>query len=81
MDQSFHRFSELFRQLGLPADNESIKSFLAEHSPLDTNIALESAPFWSEAQASLLREEILRDADWAEVIDQLNVALRKPKTY
>ena len=78
--QSFHhRFSELFHQLGLPSDIESIQSFLLRHSPLDSVIRLENAPFWSEAQSSLLREEILQDADWAEVIDQLNLALRSPK--
>ena len=34
MDPFFHRFSELFKQLGLPSDIESIKIFLRVHSPL-----------------------------------------------
>jgi hypothetical protein len=76
MDHTYHRFSELFRQLGLPEDVDSIKNFLSAHSPLDDGVALENAPFWSEAQSALLREGLLEDADWAVVADQLNVALR-----
>lgn len=79
MDRSYHQFSELFRQLGLPTDSDGIRNFLARHGPLDTGIKLEDAPFWSEAQASFLREAIMQDADWAEVVDQLNAALRVPK--
>lgn len=78
MQPFHHRFSELFRQLGLPSDMASIQSFLAQHSPLDSTIRLENAAFWSKAQSALLRDEILQDADWAEVIDQLNLALRRP---
>jgi hypothetical protein len=29
-------------------------------------------PFWTEAQRSFLKEEIIEDADWAAVIDELN---------
>jgi hypothetical protein len=76
MDNSFHRFSELFAQLGLPNDAQAIGQFIATHSPLAGDIRLADAPFWTPAQASLLREEILEDADWAEVVDQLNLALR-----
>ncbi len=78
MDKPFHRFSELFAQLGLPAEEGGIREFLAKHTPLAADILLADAPFWTPAQASLLREEILEDADWAEVVDQLNVALRSP---
>jgi hypothetical protein len=76
MDASFHRFSELFAQLGLPADEAGIRSFLAAHSPLPTGIRLADAIFWTPSQAALLREEILEDADWAEVVDRLDAALR-----
>lgn len=77
MQPFHHRFTELFRQLGLPSDIESIQAFLAQHRPLDPAIRLENAAFWSHAQSALLRDELLRDADWAEVIDQLNLALRR----
>ena len=76
MDQSIHRFSELFAQLGLPADKQAIAQFIATHSPLRPDIDLADAPFWTPAQATFLKEEKLEDADWAELIDQLNVALR-----
>lgn len=76
MEPSNHRFAELFAQLGLAADDASIAEFLAAHAPLDTGILLADAPFWSPSQASMLREEIRKDADWAEVVDQLNLALR-----
>lgn len=78
MTAQFHRFSELFNQLGLPTDVVNIQSFLITHSPLPSHIRLEDATFWTGAQANLLREEILIDADWAEVVDQLNAALREP---
>lgn len=31
--------------------------------------------FWSKSQARFLRDEILADADWAEVVDELNLRL------
>ncbi len=71
-----HRFTELFAQLGLPTDEPGIGQFLAAHRPLAPNVRLAEAPFWSATQAAFLREGILGDADWAEVVDQLNVALR-----
>ena len=76
MEKVFHRFTELFQQLGLPADAVTIKQFIANHSPLDESIQLADAPFWSASQATLLRDELMLDADWAEIIDQLNKALR-----
>ncbi|KRC04083.1 hypothetical protein D9M68_870030 [compost metagenome] len=78
MEKSFHRFSDLFAQLGLSSDPASIEAFLLDHAPLPDDVRLADAPFWSAAQSALLREEILEDADWAEVVDQLNVALRGP---
>ncbi|MEO8119807.1 MAG: DUF2789 domain-containing protein [Rhodoferax sp.] len=76
MNTSAHPFFELFAQLGLPSDEQDIRHFIADHSPLAEDIALADAPFWTKAQADFLRDELLGDADWAEVIDQLNVALR-----
>ena len=76
MESSFHRFSELFAQLGLANDPASIRAFLRSHSPLSAGTLLHEAAFWSPAQAALLREELQEDADWAEVVDQLNAALR-----
>ena len=76
MEPNHHRFSELFAQLGLPATPEDIAAFIAVHRPLPGQLRLEDAPFWTPAQARLLREELAEDADWAELVDQLNAALR-----
>ncbi|SEK98651.1 Protein of unknown function [Pseudoxanthomonas sp. GM95] len=75
MDQTVHPFSELFAQLGLASDEASIRAFIGQHAPLPDAMRLEEAPFWSEAQSQLLREERIDDADWATVVDQLNLAL------
>lgn len=75
MNPSFHRFSELFAQLGLASDNDGIRAFIEQHRPLPADILLADAAFWTHPQAALLREQLRQDADWAEVVDQLNVAL------
>lgn len=81
MDSTVHPFSELFAQLGLPNDEASIRSFIADRGPLPDDVRLEEAPFWTESQAQLLREERIEDADWIIVIDQLNLALHaRPST-
>lgn len=77
MEAAYHRFPELFAQLGLASDMASIRAFIVEHSPLPGEVRLEDAPFWSAAQARLIGEALLLDADWAEVVDRLNLALRQ----
>ena len=79
METPMHTMNNLFAQLGLPSDAAEIERFIKVHSPLVESICLSEAAFWTPAQASFLREEILDDADWAEVIDELNTALRAPK--
>lgn len=75
MEHFHHRFAELFAQLGLPSDEAAIRTFLRGHAPLPDGLRLEDAPFWNAAQSELLRQELGEDADWAEVVDQLNAAL------
>ena len=75
MDCSFHQFHELFAQLGLPSEEADIRSFIQAHRPLPSGVALNEADFWTPAQAQLLKEQLKQDADWAEVVDQLNLAL------
>ncbi|WP_439877377.1 DUF2789 domain-containing protein [Pseudomonas prosekii] len=77
MQSPTHSLPSLFKQLGLASDPISIDQFIATHSPLKPELHLADAFFWSESQAQFLRDEILEDADWAEVVDQLNVLLRK----
>ena len=76
MEQPVHPLSAVFAQLGLANDTASIDAFITEHAPLAGDIALADAPFWSPSQASFLREELAEDADWAEVVDELNARLR-----
>ena len=75
MESSIHNLNNLFAQLGLPSEQVAVENFIKTHSPLATAVLLSDAPFWTPSQAAFLREEILNDADWAEVIDQLNAAL------
>jgi hypothetical protein len=77
MEQPTHSLPALFKQLGLASDPVSIDQFIASHSPLKPDLHLADAFFWSASQAEFLRDEILDDADWAEVVDQLDVMLRK----
>ncbi|WP_397377649.1 DUF2789 domain-containing protein [Pseudomonas sp.] len=66
----------LFQQLGLEHDQASIDHFIQQHSPLPGDCRLADAPFWDKAQADFLRQQLLADADWVEVVDQLNLLLR-----
>ena len=77
MESTMHTLNNLFAQLGLPSDDCAIESFIKTHGYLATNISLSEAPLWTPAQAAFLCEEIMNDADWAEVIDLLNTMLHK----
>lgn len=82
MEPSQHSFSELFRQLGLPADKAYIERFIADHKPLEASVKLSAAPFWTPAQQDFLRKALQEDADWAPLVDQLNAELRdSPALY
>lgn len=72
MDANLHTLSNLFAQLGLPSDPADIDAFISAHRPLDSGVALYRAPFWNPAQRAFLKEEIIEDADWVGVIDELN---------
>jgi len=72
MQAQLHTMSNLFAQLGLPSEEAAVENFIAAHRPLENDIALYRAPFWSDAQRTFLKEEIIEDADWSAVIDELN---------
>ncbi|MCF8179095.1 MAG: DUF2789 domain-containing protein [Sulfuritalea sp.] len=76
METSIHTLANLFAQLGLPSEQEEIQNFLDQHRPLPNKTPLHEAAFWSPAQSSFLCEEVLNDADWAELVDTLNERLR-----
>ena len=75
METTHHEFYQLFEQLGLPSSEAEIRAFIDEHGPLPGDVKITEAPFWTATQAALLKELLLQDADWAEAVDQLNVAL------
>jgi hypothetical protein len=78
MDTTFHSLKSLFKQLGLPADCDDIDGFIAMHAPLHPSVMLCEANFWEPSQKNFLKDELLKDADWAAIIDQLNTRLREP---
>jgi hypothetical protein len=41
-----------------------------------SDVRLEDASCWTLAHARLLWEALIADADWAEVVDRLNLVLR-----
>ena len=75
MDTSSHPMEGLFMQLGLNSSKEAITEFISNHR-VSENEALERASFWSLAQAQFIRECWNDDADWAEIVDQLDSQLR-----
>lgn len=69
--------STLFEQLGLPSDPQSIDDFIAQNAPLPNGMRLADAPFWNESQRALLKDEWIEDAEWAPIVDELNVRLHE----
>lgn len=67
--------NDLFVQLGLPSDDKEIDTFIAENRGLGSAQSIDEAPFWNKSQASFLRQALNEDAEWAEVIDELNTRL------
>lgn len=76
MHAEFHNMSALFEQLGLPAEAGEIESFIGRHRPLPAELALHQADFWSASQAAFLEQAVAEDAEWAELVDELNARLR-----
>lgn len=75
MDLDTHTLATLFEQLGLESDQASIDEFVTQHSPLPDGVKLSEAQFWTPQQAQFLKEQLLVDAEWASVVDELNVLL------
>lgn len=77
MDTTSRTLEQLFAQLGLGDDQESIDRFVAHHSPLAGEVLLCDAPFWSPSQATFLRNAWKSDSDWVPMVDTLDSMLRK----
>lgn len=76
MNTHIHTLSSLFDQLGLDSKDASIEHFVDLYKPIAGEIELHDAIFWSESQASFIKQMKDEDADWSGVIDQLDVMLR-----
>ncbi|MDM7859833.1 DUF2789 domain-containing protein [Alteromonas sp. ASW11-36] len=67
--------ADLFTQLGLDNSEAAIDAFIEKHKGLNETTYLHRAPYWNAAQVAFLKESIIEDAAWAEVIDELNARL------
>ena len=68
--------SDLFTQLGLAMEEAEIDAFIDKNKGLAKATRIEDADFWNASQADFIRSALIEDAEWAEVIDQLNSRLR-----
>jgi hypothetical protein len=76
MEKITHSFTDLFKQLGLPHNQDAIEFFLTMHRPLNAATRVEDASFWNPSQRNFLEEQLSIDEDWARLIDQMSLALR-----
>lgn len=76
MELQARSLADLFAQLGLDSDEASIEAFVDSHS-LPDDVKLIDAEFWTPQQSRFLKEELREDADWAPIVDELNVLLHK----
>lgn len=60
MQSQLHTMNNLFAQLGLPSDDVAIEQFITAHRPLENDIALYRAPFWTIAQRDFSRKKSLK---------------------
>lgn len=77
MSDHYHSLTSLFEQLGLGDTDREIRDFIRQHAPLPDDVKLHEASFWRASQANFLEQAKAEDADWAEIVDQLDVMLRK----
>ena len=75
MDTTSNDLSHLFKQLGLPHDQEGIDDFVLQNK-LEKHTLIIDADCWNSGQKAFLKEALLEDAQWSEVIDQLDVMMR-----
>jgi hypothetical protein len=76
MESPTHDLKGLFDQLGLDSSQKAIDDFIAGHF-LPDDKKLIDAEFWSPQQAGFLKEQLREDADWARVVDDLNLRMHQ----
>jgi hypothetical protein len=80
MELEAHSLASLFKQLGLDNTEQAIQGFIKKNTPLSNGVDLHEARFWNASQSSFLQQSKDDDADWAEIVDQLDAMLRRPNT-
>ncbi|MCF7355038.1 DUF2789 domain-containing protein [Vibrio sp. CK2-1] len=82
MEMHRHSLETLFEQLGLASSSKDIEAFIAQHADqLDHSQPLHRAPFWTASQSTFIKEAKKEDADWVEVVDQLDTLFRAQSTH
>lgn len=76
MEMQNHSLSALFDQLGLDSSETGINFFIKKNATLKGGDKLHEADFWNTAQSAFLKQAKDEDADWAEIVDQLDLMLR-----
>ncbi|SBT16721.1 hypothetical protein MGA5115_00803 [Marinomonas gallaica] len=76
METHEHSLKALFDQLGLDSSEQGIEAFVSENDSIPQGVLLWQAPMWSESQAQMLKQMKDEDADWAEVVDELDLMMR-----
>ncbi|MFQ3235836.1 MAG: hypothetical protein ACI9C4_001399 [Paraglaciecola sp.] len=76
MEKYHTTMSDLFEQLGLASSDEGIVNFISQHKGLRQGVHIEEADFWTRQQADFIKTALLEDAEWTELIDQLNTRVR-----
>ncbi|MCT8987148.1 DUF2789 domain-containing protein [Shewanella phaeophyticola] len=76
MDTTENDLSHLFQQLGLGHKPQEINDFISQNK-LAKHTLLIDAPCWNSSQCAFLKEALMEDAQWSEVIDQLDVMMRE----
>ena len=79
MESQIHSLPALLPQLGSAATPRAVAAVVPRQAPLPAHLLLVDAPCWSSAQAQLLAQALEDDADWAEVVDELDLLLREPR--
>lgn len=75
MQTNVPTMSDLFLQLGLPADAPSIAAFIEDHAGVCQYCTLPYATIWTDSQRAFLKEAINEDSDWCIPAERLTSLL------
>ncbi|MCK9504736.1 MAG: DUF2789 domain-containing protein [Porticoccaceae bacterium] len=70
-----HDISNLFAQLGLDGDEETVERFIASHRHGDPRLSVDQLAVWTPSQKQFLREALAEDSAWCEAVDELSARL------